>query len=76
MFKNLSRNGGAGEVHKEAVTGRPGPLIVDRIEQGTCRMLVIGGQGRGCMAEVFPGRVANHGVHRSTIPVLVVPGYP
>lgn len=67
---------GAGEVHKEVVTGRPGPLIVEKIKQGTYSMLVIGGQGRGYMAEVFLGRVANHVVHRSTIPVLVVPGYP
>jgi nucleotide-binding universal stress UspA family protein len=28
------------------------------------------------MAEAFLGRVANHVVHRSTIPVLVVPGHP
>lgn len=39
-------------------------------------ILIIGGQGRGYMAEAFLGRVANHVVHRSPIPVLVVPGYP
>ena len=31
-------------------------------------------EGRGYMAEAFLGRVANHVVHRSTIPVLVIPG--
>lgn len=67
---------GAGEVHREVAAGRPGPLIVDKIGKGSHSMLVIGGQGRGYMEEVFLGRVANHVVHRSTIPVLVVPGYP
>jgi nucleotide-binding universal stress UspA family protein len=39
-------------------------------------MLVIASQGRGFMAEAFLGGVANHAVHRSTIPVLAVPGSP
>jgi len=67
---------GGNKVHKEVVFGRPGPLIVEKIRKGSCSILVIGGQGRGYMAEAFLGRVANHVVHRSTIPVLVVPGYP
>jgi nucleotide-binding universal stress UspA family protein len=54
--------------------GRPGTLIVEKIRTGGYSMLVIAGQGRGYMAEAFLGRVANHVVHRSTIPVLVVPG--
>lgn len=65
---------GATKVHKEVEFGRPGPLIVEKIRKGGCSMLVIASQGRGYMAEAFLGRVANHVVHRSTIPVLVVPG--
>ena len=65
---------GEAKVHKEVEFGRPGPLIVEKIRKGGYSMLVIAGQGRGYMAEAFLGRVANHVVHRSTIPVLVVPG--
>ena len=61
-------------VRKEVEFGRPGPLIVEKIQKGGYSMVVIGSQGRGYMAEAFLGRVANHVVHRSTIPVLVVPG--
>jgi nucleotide-binding universal stress UspA family protein len=64
---------GASTVHKEVEFGRPGPLIVEKIRKGSYSIIVIGGQGRGYMAEAFLGRVANHVVHRSTIPVLVVP---
>lgn len=67
---------GAGVVHKVVEFGRPGPLIVEKTRKGSYSILVIGGQGRGYMAEVFLGRVANHVVHRSTIPVLVVPAHP
>ena len=67
---------GAGVVHKVVEFGRPGPLIVEKTRKGNYSILVIGGQGRGYMAEVFLGRVANHVVHRSTIPVLVVPPHP
>lgn len=67
---------GQNKVHKEVEFGRPGPLIVEKIRKGGYSILVIGGQGRGYMAEAFLGRVANHVVHRTTIPVLVVPGYP
>lgn len=70
------KKGGASTVNKEVEFGRPGPLILEKIGKGTCSILVIGGQGRGYMAEAFLGRVANHVVHRSTIPVLVVPGHP
>jgi nucleotide-binding universal stress UspA family protein len=65
---------GASKVHKEMEFGRPGPLIVEKLRKGEYSMLVIASQGRGYMAEAFLGRVANHVVHRSTIPVLVVPG--
>jgi nucleotide-binding universal stress UspA family protein len=65
---------GAIKANKEVEYGRPGPLIVEKVRKGGYSMLVIGGQGRGYMAEAFLGRVANHVVHRSTIPVLVVPG--
>ena len=33
-------------------------------------------EGRGYMAEAFPGRGANRVVHRSAIPVLAAPGHP
>ena len=65
---------GAGAVHKELEFGRPGPLIVEKIRKGGHSLLVIAGQGRGYMAEAFLGRVANHVVHRATVPILVVPG--
>jgi nucleotide-binding universal stress UspA family protein len=70
------KEGGAGVVNKEVEFGRPGPLIVEKIRKGSYSILVIGGQGRGYMAEAFLGRVANHVVLRSAIPVLVVPGHP
>lgn len=65
---------GEAKVHKEVEFGRPAPLIVEKIRKGGYSMLVIASQGRGYMAEAFLGRVANHVVHRSAIPVLVVPG--
>jgi nucleotide-binding universal stress UspA family protein len=65
---------GAVKVHKKVEFGRPGPLIVEKIRKGEHSLLVIASQGRGYMAEAFLGRVANHVVHRTTIPVLVVPG--
>lgn len=67
---------GENKVHKEVEFGRPGPLIVKKTRKGGYSILVIASQGRGYMAEVFLGRVANHVVHRSTIPVLVVPASP
>jgi nucleotide-binding universal stress UspA family protein len=70
------KNRGDNKVHKEVEFGRPGPLIVEKIRKGDYSMLVIASQGRGYMAEAFLGRVANHVVHRSTIPVLVVPAHP
>jgi nucleotide-binding universal stress UspA family protein len=70
------KEGEASTVNKEVEFGRPGPLIVEKIRKGNYSILVIGGQGRGYLAEAFLGRVANHVVHRSTIPVLVVPGHP
>ena len=69
------KNWGESKVHKEVKFGRPGPLIVEKIRKGGYSMIVIASQGRGYMAEAFLGRVANHVVHRSTIPVLVVPGH-
>ncbi|MBP2675297.1 MAG: universal stress family protein [Deltaproteobacteria bacterium] len=65
---------GACKVHKEVEFGRPGPLIVEKIRKGEYSILIIASQGRGYMAEAFLGRVANHVVHRATVPVLVVPG--
>lgn len=53
--------------------GRPGPLIVEKTRKGNHTLLIIGSQGRGYFAEAFLGRVANHAVHRSAIPVLVIP---
>jgi nucleotide-binding universal stress UspA family protein len=73
-FEARLKGYGEAKVHKEVEFGRPGPLIVEKIRKGGYSMLVIAGQGRGYMAEAFLGRVANHVVHRSTIPVLVVPG--
>jgi len=67
---------GDNKVHTEVEFGRPGPLIVEKIRKGDYSMLVMASQGRGYMAEAFLGRVANHVVHRSTIPVLVVPAHP
>jgi nucleotide-binding universal stress UspA family protein len=67
---------GASKVQKDVEFGRPGPLIVEKIRKGGCSMLVIASQGRGFMAEAFLGGVANHAVHRSTIPVLAVSGSP
>jgi Universal stress protein family len=61
---------GASKVHKEVEFGRPDPLIVEKIRKEGYSMLVIASQGRGYTAEAFLGRVANHVVHRSTIPVL------
>ena len=66
---------GASNVHEEVEFGQPGPLIVEKIRKGGYSMLLIASQGRGYMAEAFLGRVANHVVHRSTIPVLVAPGH-
>jgi nucleotide-binding universal stress UspA family protein len=67
------RERGAGVVRTEVEFGRPGPLIVEKIRKAGHSLLVIASQGRGYMAEAFLGRVANHVVHRATVPILVVP---
>ncbi len=65
---------GAAKVSRDVELGLPGPLIPEKVRRGGHTLLVIAGQGRGYMAKAFLGRVANHVVHRSTIPILVVPG--
>jgi nucleotide-binding universal stress UspA family protein len=53
--------------------GPPGEVLLEVAERERPGLLVIGRRGRGALAALLAGRVSEHLVHRSRIPVTVVP---
>jgi nucleotide-binding universal stress UspA family protein len=61
-----------GEVHRELETGVGGALI-DVAANNQAGLLVVGTRGRSDLASMLLGSVAHEVVHKSPLPVLVVP---
>lgn len=75
--KYVSRLTGAGieatgEVHREVETGVGGALL-DVASAHQAGLLVVGTRGRSNLTSMLLGSVAHEVVHRSHMPVLVVP---
>lgn len=64
---------GASEVKPELVHGKPAEEIIARATRGDCSLIVMGGQGKGILEELFLGSVANEVARHATTPVLFVP---
>lgn len=61
-----------GEVHREVETGVGGALL-DVAENHQAGLLVVGTRGRSDLAAMLLGSVAHEVVHKSHMPVLIVP---
>ncbi|MHB1874133.1 MAG: universal stress protein [Streptosporangiaceae bacterium] len=61
-----------GEVHREVETGVGGALL-DVAAEHQAGLLVVGTRGRSDLTSMLLGSVAHEVVHRSHMPVLVVP---
>jgi len=64
---------GAPEVHIGLVRGKPSEEIIGRSKEGNFSIIVMGGQGKGLLKEVFLGSVANEVARFAGVPVLFVP---
>ena len=62
-----------GEIHRELEIGIGGALI-DVAESHQAGLIVVGTRGRSDVASMLLGSVAHETVHKSPLPVLVVPG--
>ena len=61
-----------GEIHRELEIGIGGALI-DVAQSHQAGLIVIGTRGRSDIASMLLGSVAHEAVHKSPLPVLVVP---
>jgi nucleotide-binding universal stress UspA family protein len=66
---------GAADVRKEVPYGYPTAVILERARSSDCSLIVMGGQGRGFIKEVFLGSVAHNVVRNAPLPVLLVPAF-
>lgn len=64
---------GASAVNPELVHGRPAEEIISRATRGDFSLIVMGGQGKGVVEELFLGSVANQVARHAETPVLLVP---
>lgn len=64
---------GATDVRKELAYGHPTELILEAARSGDYSLIVMGGQGRGFIEEVFLGSVAHNVVRSAPLPVLLIP---
>jgi nucleotide-binding universal stress UspA family protein len=64
---------GAAEVIPLLVHGTPAGEIVERAARGGFSLIVMGGQGKGVIEELFLGSVANQVARRAETPVLFIP---
>lgn len=55
------------------VSGKPADAILDVAAETEARLVVVGGSSRGAVAGMILGSVVLNVVHRSPVPVLVVP---
>ena len=61
-----------GDIHRELEIGIGGALI-DVAESHQAGLIVVGTRGRSDVTSILLGSVAHEAVHKSTLPVLVVP---
>jgi nucleotide-binding universal stress UspA family protein len=61
-----------GEIHRELEIGIGGALI-DVAQSHQAGLIVVGTRGRSDIVSILLGSVAHEAVHRSPLPVLVVP---
>lgn len=64
---------GAADVRIELAYGHPTAVIVESARSGDCSLIVMGGQGRGFIEEVFLGSVAHNVARNAPLPVLLIP---
>jgi len=64
---------GAAEVTIDLVHGKPGAEILGRTKEGDFSIIVMGGQGKGFLEEVFLGSVSNEVARHAGVPLLLVP---
>jgi nucleotide-binding universal stress UspA family protein len=64
---------GAANVRKEVPYGYPTAVILESAGSSDYSLIVMGGQGRGFIEEVFLGSVAHNVVRHAPIPVLLIP---
>ena len=64
---------GATAVTMDFVRGIPSEEIIGRSKEGNFSIIVMGGQGKGSLKEVFLGSVANAVARHAEVPVLFVP---
>ncbi len=64
---------GAKQVATEIPYGHPIEEILNRARGGDFSLIVMGAQGRGFLAEIFLGSVANQVARLAPLPVLLVP---
>jgi len=67
---------GAAEVSVDLVHGKPHDEIITRSKKGAFSSIVMGGQGKGILAELFLGSTANEVARYAELPVLFVPAEP
>ena len=67
---------GAAEVSVDLVHGKPHEEIITRSKKGAFSSIVMGGQGKGILAELFLGSTANEVARYAELPVLFVPAEP
>ena len=67
---------GAAEVSVDLVHGKPYDEIITRSKKGAFSSIVMGGQGKGILAELFLGSTANEVARYAELPVLFVPAEP
>ena len=64
---------GAHEVTIELLHGKASEEIVRRAEKGDFSIIIMGGQGKGFLKEIFLGSVANEVARHAAVPLLFVP---
>jgi nucleotide-binding universal stress UspA family protein len=64
---------GAAEVTIDLVHGNPAEEIISRSKNGEFSIVVMGGQGKGFMQELFLGSTANEVARHAGVPLLFVP---
>jgi len=67
---------GASGVNIDLVKGKPSEEIIGRSKEGNFSIIVMGGQGKSLLKEVFLGSVANEVARFAEVPVLFVPAPP
>lgn len=63
---------GAADVRKELAYGSPTAVILESARSSDCSLIVMGGQGRGFIEEVFLGSVAHNVARNAPLPVLLI----